>query len=98
VHCSILEKLKSEGTDDMLKQDIAIWVSKLGDINIDKLSKAILESVVYVANQLLLCKAVLLPWVCNVFLYAYNGKHTGSIKSVKLILEVEEGEVMFTSR
>ena len=58
VHCSILEKMKSEGTDDMLKQDIVTWVSKLGDINVDKLSKAILESVVYVANQLLLCNAV----------------------------------------
>jgi len=34
----------------------------------------------------------------SVLVYAYNGKHTGSIKSVKLILEVEVREAMFTSR
>jgi len=60
----------------MLKQDIATWLSKLGDINIDKPSKAILESVVYVANQLLFCKAVLLPRVCKVFLCMHTMVNT----------------------
>ena len=88
-----METLKSTGTDDMLKHDIEKWVNRYNEPNTNNLTTAILAAVIYVANQLLVQKAVLLLWACHVFLESYNGHHTytGSIKSVKLILEFDEG-------
>ena len=99
-HCSILESLKSSQSsdDNTLQQAVEKWVNKHNDDCTDKLTKAILKAVTYVANHLLVEKALLLPWACQVFLEAYDVQHTGSIKSAKITIETGESTVMFTSR
>ena len=58
-HCSIIESPKSpHGSDAMLKQAIEQWVDKYNNENTDKLTKATLETVIYVANHLLLGKGL----------------------------------------
>ena len=64
----------------------------------NKLTKAILLAVIFVAQHLLEHKAVLLPWVCQKFLQAYEISYTGNINQVNLILEMGESSVMFSSR
>ena len=54
LHCSIIETLKAESTDDMLQQDIQKWYN---EPNTNKLTTSILAVVIYVAKQLLLQKA-----------------------------------------
>ena len=49
--------------------------------NTDKVTKALLLSVIFVVKHLLAQKAVLLPWVYHVFLQAYNVQYT-DIKSI----------------
>ena len=97
-HCSILDSMKSSQADNTLEQAVEMWVNKHNDNSTDKLTKAILKTVIYVANQLLVGKAVLLPWACQVFLDAYDIQHTGSIKSAKVTIETGESTVIFTSR
>ena len=62
-----------------LQQSIEEWSDEYNDDNTDKLTKAILEVVIYIARNLLMEKAVLLPWACKVFLQA--SELIGSIKS-----------------
>ena len=81
-HCSIIESFKSQhGSDTMLQHSIHEWVSKKTDDNTDRLTKAILDTVIYVANNLLLGKSVLLPWASKVFLHAYDAEYTSCITS-----------------
>ena len=54
----------------MLRQAIEKWLNQYSDESTDELTKAILKTVIFVANQLLVEKAVLLPWACQVFLEA----------------------------
>jgi len=54
--------------------------------------KAILQAIVYVAQNLLSGKAVLLPWVCKVFLEAY------SVDNPKVTIETGESRVIFSAR
>ena len=88
-HSSILDSLKSsQDSDNTLQQAVEIWVNKHNDNSTDKLTtKAILKTVIYFANQLLVGKAVL---ACQVFLEAYDIQHTGSIKSAKVTIETGE--------
>ena len=99
MHCSILDSLRSpQGSDNMLQQSIEKWVNKhKHNESTDKLTKAVLKTVIYVANQLLVEKAVLLPWACQVFLDAYDIQHTGSIKSAKVTIETGDSSIMFKS-
>ena len=53
-----METLKSTGTDDMLKHDIEKWVDKYNEPNTNNVTTAILAAVIYVANELLVQKAV----------------------------------------
>ena len=81
-HCSIIKSLKSlHRSDTELQQSIEEWSDEYNDDNTDKLTKAILEVVIYVARNLLMEKAVLLPWACKVFLQAYDTELISSIKS-----------------
>ena len=82
----------------MLRQAVEKWIHKYNNESTDKLTKAILKTVIYVANQFLVEKAVLLPWACQVFLQSYEIQHTGSIKSARVTLETGEGSVTFSSR
>ena len=75
-----------------------IWRAKASDKDTDRLTVAVLKAALFVAEQLLQQKAVLLPQASQVFLQAYGVNHTGSIKSVELNLEVGEGTVQFSSR
>ena len=80
----------------MLTKAIEEWETTT-TYNIDKLTKAILSSVVFVAKYLLAQKAVLLPWVCHVFLQVYNVQYT-DINSVQVSLELKDSSVQFSSR
>ena len=98
IHSSIIESLKSpNGRDAMLKEVIDQWITKYNSKNTDKLTKAILETVICVANHLLLQKAVLLPWACNVFLQSYE-QSAVSCTSTKVTIETGDSSVMFTSK
>ena len=66
--------------------------------NTNKLTTSILAAVIYVAKQLLLQKALLLPWASQIFLQSYNSHHTDTTTSAKLILELDESEVIYSSR
>ena len=52
---------------------------------------------IYVAKHLLDQKAVLLPWVCHVFLDAYGIPYAQDTNPVQVTLDVEDGNVQFTS-
>ena len=97
-HCSIVKSTECElkGSDEMLIKCIDDWEAKAYDT--DQLTKAVLSSVIFVAKYLLLQKALLLPWVCQVFLIAYGIQYTGDIKSVQVTLEVGDSSVKFSSR
>ena len=99
-HCLIIESLKSpHGSDATLKQAIDQWVNKYNNENIDTLTKAILETVIYIANNLLLEKAVLLPWACKVFLQSYaEYGYTSCITSAKVTIETRDSSVMFSGK
>lgn len=99
-HTSIIKSLecKENGTDEMLTNDIQGWEDSVKSPNNNKLTKAILASVIFVAWHLLPQKAVLLPRVCQVFLETYGVQSEGDIKSIQVTLEVEESSVMFSSR
>ena len=99
VHCSIIESLRTpHGSDTSLKQAIDQWVDKYNDDNANKLTKAILQTVVYVANHLLLEQAVLLPWACKVFLQSYESEYAGSVTSAKVTVETGDSIVTFSGR
>jgi len=57
-HCSIItESLKAtepDGSDVSLQQSITEWVDEYNSESTDKLTKATLEAVLYVANHLVL--------------------------------------------
>ena len=98
-HCLIIESLKSpHGSDTSLKQAINQWVDQYDDGNTDKLTKATLQTVIYVANHLLQEKAVLLPWACKVFLKSYESEYAGSVTSAKVTVETGDGTVIFSAR
>ena len=82
----------------MLQSLMEIWTAKGGDKDTDALTRAVLKAVLFVAEQLLQQKAVLLPWASQIFLQAYQLHRTGSIKSAELNLEVGESTVKFSSR
>jgi len=63
-----------------------IWIAKGSDKDSDALTRAVLKAVLFVAEQLLQQKAVLLPWASQIFLQA-------CIKSAELNQEVGESTV-----
>ena len=97
-HCTIIKSIECNqiGSNEMLAKAIEEWETTTA-YNIDKLTKAILSSVVFVAKYLLAQKAVLLPWACHVFLQVYNVQYT-DIKSVQVSLELKDSSVQFSSR
>ena len=78
----------------MLTKSIEEWEATHQAHNTDHLTKAILSSVIFVAKHLLAKKALLLPWVCQIFLNAY----TGDMNLVQVSLEVGDSTVQFSSR
>ena len=84
---------EENGTDEML-----VKLLRQGKVSIKahNATAALLTSALFVAKYLLLQKAVLLRQVCHTFLKAYGVHYTEDIKSVQLILEVEESSVQFS--
>lgn len=72
VHSSIIKALESkqQEPDCMLQSVMDIWIVKCNEENTDALTRAVLKVVLFVAEQLLQQKAVLLPKACQVFLLA----------------------------
>ena len=99
-HCSIIKSIECNqtGSNEMLTKAIEIWEATTNAHNTDKLTKAVLSSVIFVAKYLLVQKAVLLPWACHVFLQAYGVQYIDDIKSVQVNLEMAECNVQFSSR
>lgn len=100
LHTSILKSLEPQlqEPDCMLWSLTEIWRAKASDKDTDRFTVAVVKAALFVAEQLLQQKAVLLPQASQVFLQAYGVNHIGGIKSVELNLEVGEGAVQFCSR
>ena len=81
----------------MLKDHIAIWEYKFSTKDTDKLTMAILQSVLFVASEILHNRAVLLPHVASVFLEAY-GCTSAIISQQPVRLEVGKGSIDFSTR
>ena len=79
----------------MLEKEIETWEDTIKNDN-DNLTNAILTAVLFVANSLLSQKAVLLPWVCQVFLEAYGVQQGEDVRSV--YIEERERKIQFSSR
>ena len=97
-HFSILKSLNSSndnGSESGLQQNIKAW--KNTNDSIDLHTNAVLSAVLFVAENLIQQKAVLLPWACQIFLQAYCNDQTGSTPT-QLTLEVGESSVRFTSQ
>lgn len=93
--CLIIESLRSpHGSDASLKRAIDQWVDQYNDGNSSKLTKAILQTVVFVANHLFQEQAVLLPWA----LQSYEPEYAGSVTSAKVTIETGDSTVTFTGR
>ena len=50
------------------------------------------------AQQLLLEKAVILPWACKVFLQSYGPKYSNTLKSAKVTIETGESKLLFSGK
>ena len=61
-HCTIIQSLKlPEGSNATLQQSTLEWISICKEDSTDKLTMAILDTVIYVAQDLLIGKVLLLP-------------------------------------
>ena len=89
---------KPNGSDEMLQKSIKEWEATKEDSKTDHLTKAIVSSVIYVAQHLLVQKALLLPWVCQVFLDVYGIQPSEDTNTVQVTLDVGDSSVKFTSR
>ena len=98
--CTIIRSIRGNEvkSDEMLTRLIEEWKATIAADNTDRLTRATLSSVLFVAQQLLPNKAALLPWACNVFLQAYGVHNCADTKSAQVILDVEDGRVHFSSR
>ena len=93
-----LALVKSYDQRECLSDMIKIWETELANDH-DKLTKAVLHSVLYVSNEFENEKAVLLPWVSRVFLRHYcDGALDAGSENKDKLLESSEGTVKFTSR
>ena len=95
IHTSL--HAKKEEAEHSLESAMQRWREQ-ADNSDDKLTKAILASVLFVGEHLVIEKALLLPQVCRVFLENYGVTLTDGLKSVDLNLEVGDSTVKFSSR
>ena len=79
MHCYVIKSLGGEqnGSDDLLQESIKVW-KHTNENSTDLVTKATTTAVLYIAKHLLLNKAVLLPWVCKVFVQAYTGSSSST--------------------
>ena len=72
-----------------------IWVAKLDDEEVDELTGAVLKTALFVADEILHQRAVLLPEACIAFTKAYP---SAASTTDKLHLEVGDSTIRFTSQ
>jgi len=77
--------------------NIEVWEYTLSQGDTDKLTKAVLQAVLYVAKELSCQRAVLLPVVSQVFLRAYEPTHS-NISSNTVYLNVAKGTIKYSSQ
>lgn len=92
MHWAILNSIEHQLNEPRAKL-IELWKVKMSDENIDELTKAILATIVFVANKLSQDRALLLPHAVRFFLDSYPH----SVET-DLYLEVENGKIKFSSR
>jgi len=78
----------------MLEKEIETWEVTIKNDN-NNLTNTILTAVLFIANCLLSQKAVLLPWVCQMFLEAYGVQQGEDVRSV--YIEERERKIKFSS-
>ena len=96
-HSCIIKSIQCQlsRTDEMLEKEIETWEATIRRQDENTLTNSILTSVIFVAQFLLSQKAVLLPWVCQVFLETY-GIQDEDVKSIDL--DEEERKILFSSQ
>ena len=93
MHLVILNQADKQADDRDLKSDIELWKEKKSDENTDELTRAILETVLFVAIKLQQGIALLLPQAVTIFLA--NHPHP---PEEDYYLELEYGRVKFSPR
>ena len=92
----MLESMEMDRCDSdresQLMHLIEKWKLILADTNTDAVTKATLKAVLYVVDNITHERAVLLPWVSQVFLSTYTAERKDQI-----LLEVGEGTVKYTT-
>ncbi len=99
VHLAVLNSLESESNtpDNVLRDSIEIWEYKLSQGDTDRLTKAVLQAVLFVAKELACQRAVLLPVISQVFLDAYEPTQPDE-SSDQVYLDVGEGTIKYSSQ
>lgn len=96
-HQTIVKSTHSKTSDpEELKHLMETWQCTLKRENVDAVTKSILHAVLFVANEFLHERAVLLPCACRQFLDAYK-KLVDKDKGYELEID-ETSTVQFTSR
>ena len=91
VHLAILKSIVEQDNTPHLQSDIALWEMAMHDSSRDDLTRSVLKTVIFVANQFEQGRAILLPKVVTFFLGIYS-------LSEDKYLSVEDGFVKFSSR
>jgi len=81
----------------MCHDNIEVWEYTLSQGDTDKLTKAVLQAVLYVAKELACQGAVLLPVVSQVSLRAYEPTHSDESSST-VYLNVAKGTIKYSSQ
>ena len=100
-HQSLITEIETmpEYINDCLYDDIEFWTEIHDKSSTDLLTRAILKTVIFVAEQLYQEKALLLSTAGTIFLEAYTGHRQEDAFSTavdQLIIDTEDGTVKFT--
>ena len=93
MHLLLLEHINTKEPHLQLQASICQWKLKMEDKATDKLTKAVLRTVIFVAKVLQQEKALLLPKVVSVFMDIYSPEDKG-----ELYLELAEGDIKFSAK
>ena len=100
MHSNIVKALKgppAQQHDNELQHNINAWTTNLNDEHKITLTKSIFSAALFVAEYLKQQKAVLLPWICQVFQSTHCATSSSDLAST-LVLEVGDSNVNFSAR
>ena len=92
---SHLAMVKAHDQANQLSDMMVVWESTLSHSTTDRLTKATLHSVLYVAHEFENERAVLLPHISTLFCRQYLGPKP---ENQECVLESQEGTIKFSSR